>query len=308
MNAPKVVVVGGGGVGASVAFNLLLLARGYTVAIVDPNANKVVSHVMDLQQTIVLGGVGSVRAGDEGDLATADVLVVSAATPLTVNTSRNVYLADNAAIVGSIFDRLPADWDGVAIMVTNPVDVLCTWLCRERNIDRRRLLGYTLNDSLRLRTGVADALGDVTPESVDAWVIGEHGDLCVPLLDRIAVDGRPVRLTAGQEGYAVDFVRTWYARHVALDSGRSSTWTSGVGVARMVDAVSFGTDEAWVASVFLEGEYGVHGASLTVPVSLVAGGLGRVLEWPLTPAQRDGMRAAGSFVAETADSVALLAR
>ncbi len=308
MSAPKVVVVGGGGVGTSVAFNLLLLARGYRVVVVDPNASKVVSHVMDLQQTIVQGGVGTARAGDDQDVATADVLVVSAATPLTVNTSRTVYLDDNAAIVGSIFDRLPSGWDGVAIMVTNPVDILCTWLCRERGFDRRRLLGYTLNDSLRLRTGVADALGDVAPEAVEAWVLGEHGDLCVPLLDRIAVEGRPVRLTAGQEGLAVEFVRTWYARHVALDSGRSSTWTSGLGVARMVDAVCFGTGDTWVASVFLEGEYGVDGASLTVPVSLVPGGLGEILDWPLAPSQYDGMRAAAESVARAADSVALLPR
>ena len=92
------------------------------------------------------------------------------------------------------------------------------------------------------------------------------------------------------------FVRRWYERHVALDSGRSSTWTTGLGLARMVAALTGDDGELWPASVVLEGEYGVSGAALTVPATLARGGVREVHEWPLTEEQLAEMRAAGEAV------------
>ena len=193
------------------------------------------SHVLDLEQVLELGGSGVVRGGNTDDVWGADVVVFTAAAPLTVNTSRLDYLAANAAIARDLVEILGSDgsWPGALVVVTNPVDPICTWIQRSTGIDRTRVLGYTLNDSLRLRTGVAKALR-IAPGTVDAWVLGEHGDACVPLFDRILVAGEPVALTDEQRAQAEEFFRTWYVRHVALDSGRSSTWTSGSGIARMV--------------------------------------------------------------------------
>jgi malate dehydrogenase len=164
-------------------------------------------------------------------------------------------------------DRLPSGWDGVLLIVTNPVDPICTWVQRRTGFDRRRVLGYTLNDSLRLRTGIGQALGQ-DPGRVEAWMIGEHGSLAVPLFDRVRLDGTPVHLDHDQLAQVHDFISNWYVRHVALDSGRSSTWTSGLGVARMVSAIANGeSDQVWPASVMLTGEYGIQGVSVSVPVS-----------------------------------------
>ena len=235
-----------------------------------------------------------------GAIADADVLVISAAVPLTVNRSRMVYLRDNAAIVAEIGDALPEGWPGVALMVTNPVDSLCTLLWRRRGLDRRRLLGYTANDSLRLRTAIGEQLG-VRSSAVDAWVLGEHGDHFVPLLDRVRVDGEPVTLGPAQADAAERFVRQWYEQHVALDSGRSSTWTTGRGLARMVAALSSDEGELWPASVVLDGEYGVSGVALTVPVTLGSGGVRELHEWELSDAQQTAMAAAAAAVRGAAD-------
>src|SRR6185295_19694874 len=89
----------------------------------------------------------------------ADVVVISAAAPLTLNRSRMVYLRDNLEIVRTVTAAITADWPGTIVMVTNPVDPLCTWLRGALDIDRRRIVGYTANDSLRLRTAVGDLLG-----------------------------------------------------------------------------------------------------------------------------------------------------
>jgi malate/lactate dehydrogenase len=287
---------GAGGVGSSLAFNLLLRPEPYDVVVIDRRPQKVLSHVMDLEQVVALAG-GSVRAGDLDDLASADVAVVCAAAPLTENTSRAVYLHDNAAIVAGIAERLG---DGVLVMVTNPVDALCTWLVARQGLDRRRVLGYTLNDTLRLRTAIAAARG-VAAADVEAYVLGEHGDAAVPVFSRVAVAGEPVALAAAEREAAATFVRTWYRRHVALDSRRSSTWTSGAGAAQMVAGLRGGADP-WPASVVLAGEYGIDGAAVTVPVALGPGGAERIHEWPLADDELAGLRRAAESVRAMAGS------
>jgi malate/lactate dehydrogenase len=303
----RVVVAGaGGGVGASVVFNLLVSPLQCEVVMVDARQNMVHSHLWDLEQVLEQDATGSVRAGSADDFAGADVVVVTAAAPLTVNTSRMVYLRDNTAILAPLLDALPEGWPGILILVTNPVDPLGTWAFRRTGLGRERLLGYTLNDSLRLRTGIGRALG-VRAGRVEAWTVGEHGDLAVPLWDRVAVDGRPVALDDAQRGEVMNFVSGWYVRHVALtgpDPPRSSTWTSGLGIARMVGAcLDPDGDELWPASVLLKGEYGVDGVSLSVPVRLGGGGVRRIEEWDLSPGEVEGVAAAARFVREAADGL-----
>ena len=300
---PKVVIVGaGGGVGASVAFNLLIGGGEFDLVMTDRRAEMVRSHVLDLEQVLEQGARGTVRAGGDDDIPQADIVVVTAALPLTVNDSRMVYLEGNARIVGSVMERLPRDWPGVLLLVTNPVDPLCTLVQRRTGFDRRRVLGYTINDSLRLRTGIGRALG-VAPGRVTAWSIGEHGPLAVHLWDRVHLDGAAVTLDRAQRDEVEDFVGNWYVRHVALDSGRSSTWTSGLGVARMVSALAYGQAGPWPASVVLDGEYGISGVSLSVPVSLGPNGVAEIHEWELSAQESARFRTAAAYVR---DAVAAL--
>jgi malate dehydrogenase len=261
----------------------------------------ITSHVMDFEQALELSPGSSVRGGDVSDVQDADVVVLLSATPLTVRTSRLEYLAGNALIADGLADELLTGWDGAIVVVTNPVDALVTRLQQRTGLDRRRILGYTINDSLRLRTGLAHALG-VPPGSVEAWVLGEHGDMSVPLFDRVSVNGAQVHPTREQAAAAEQYFRTWYVRHVALDSGRSSTWTSGVGVARMVAALD-GDGELWPASVVLDGEYGIEGVAVTVPVTIGRGGAEQIHEWELGAGDLAALRAAAEFVRAATASV-----
>jgi len=301
----KVAVVGGaGGVGSSVAFNLLLLDDSHDVVLIDSEPRMIGSHVMDLEQSLLLGSGGSVRGGGDEDVLDADVVVLTAAVPLTLNTSRMVYLHDNAAIVGATADLLATHgaWPGVVVVVTNPVDPLCALTIRRSGLDPRHVLGYTLNDSLRLRSGLGHALG-VPPRDVDAWVVGEHGDSCVPVFSRVRVRGEPVWPTAEQRSSAEGFLRGWYRRHVALDSGRTSTWTSGLGVARMLHAIAAGDDGPWPASVRLAGEYGLEDVCLSVPVTLGPEGVAVVHELALAEDEREALHASAAGVREAGAAI-----
>lgn len=300
----KVVIIGGaGGIGSSAAFNLLSAQGTYEIVLVDTRPNMITSHVMDQENALALGATpDTVRGGTPEDTLDADVVVLSAAVPLRLNSSRSVFLADNAAIVDQCLRPLrDSDFGGVVLMLTNPVDPLLTWAHRQGWLPRHRLVGYTLNDSLRLRTGIAHALG-VHPKDVGAWMVGEHGEGQVPLYSRITVGGESVVLTDEQRAVAEEYADSWYSRHVALDSGRTSTWTTGLGTARLIEAMATGSGTVVPASVVLDGEYGVHGVSLGVPVELGRDGVRRVVEWDLAPGERLGMqRAAARVEAAVAD-------
>ena len=126
--------------------------------------------------------------------------------------------------------------------------------------------------------------------------------LSVPLYRRVEVNGPPVALTDDQIAIADEYRRNWYPRHVALDSGRSSTWTSGLGVARMVAALD-GGGELWPASLVLEGEYGIHGVAVGVPVTLGRGGAERIHEWELSADELAALHSSAAFVRAAVNSV-----
>lgn len=298
----KVTIVGGaGGVGASTAFNLALQRGGHEVVLVDSRPEMIISHVMDYDQVLELSPGCTIRGGELTDVRDADVVVLISATPLTAGTPRVEYLARNALIAEELVGGLDASFGGVIVVVTNPVDPIVTLLQRHTGLDRSRVVGYTINDSLRFRTGVARALG-VPPGTVEAWVLGEHGDQAVPLFTRVDVNGERVSLTAEQAAAAEHYLRNWYVTHVALDSGRSSTWTSGLGVSRMVSALD-GDGELWPASVVLHGEYGIDGVAVTVPVTLARGGAREIHEWDLEPGELEAVQASAEFVRAAVASV-----
>jgi malate dehydrogenase len=299
----KIAIAGGaGGVGSSLAFNLLLAQESDEIVLIDPNESLVESHVMDLEQLIELEPGSTVRGGDLDDASDADVLVISAAVPLTLAKSRGAYLVDNGRIVEVIASAVPLGWSGVAIMVTNPVDPLVVRFRERTGMERRRVLGYTLNDSLRLRTGISERLG-VAAGSVLAWSIGEHGDGHVPVFSQVAVGGEPAILTTRDEQGAEAFLDGWFRRHVALDAGRTSTWTSGRGVSRMIAALRNGGGERWPASLVLDGEYGIHGVAVSVPVRLGSGGAEEIEEWKLEPREQARLEEAAGLVRSAVETL-----
>jgi malate dehydrogenase len=182
------------------------------------------------------------------------------------------------------------------VLVSNPVDVLATRLQRALGEQRARVVGYSLNDSLRLRVAIARSLGCAAAE-VEAWSIGEHGPHAVPLLSRVRVGGVRVVLTAPQRAQVEAEVCGWYERWQALGTGRTAAWSSAWGIAALVRALLRGDARPWPASTLLRGEYGIDGICLTAPV-LFRGphAAPRVLEWRLAQREADAVAAAAEVV------------
>jgi malate dehydrogenase len=287
MNPAKVIIVGGyGGVGSALAYTLLTSADPYEVALLGRRSQWVTCQLMDL------GGITpfrhtAVRSGDIDDFADSDVVVITASVPFESQASRRDFLTCNIEVLRPYFRalaELPADWPGHVIVVTNPVDPLTTWLSHSARIDRHRILGYSWNDSLRLRIAIGQTLG--TPASdVVGWVLGEHGDGCVPLFDRVHVRGKPVWLSPEHQLAINAELRGWYARWSALGVSRTTSWTTATGLAGMIHDLASRTSSEWCAAVPLRGEYDIDGVALGVPITLGSNHVSPVHEWRL--AQHD---------------------
>lgn len=306
----KVVIIGGGGgVGSSVAFNLMLTGAGdsdeYDIVLVDRKASMIASHAMDLDDIRGIGASGRIRQGTAADVRDADVVVLAAAVPQRLDTSRAEFFRENAHVIAEALNILAAarnEWTGVLLMMTNPTDPLVEWARRSTGISRYRLLGYALNDSVRLRAAIAKVLR-VPVSGVSAYVLGEHGEGCVPIYSRITVHHASTHLTMQQRADVDDYVRNWYKRQVALDSGRSSTWTSGLGAARMINAMRRGEKALYPVSLALDGEFGLTNTAVCVPAILGRDGVHDIVQWPLTRAESSALAASAATVRMAADSM-----
>ena len=298
-NRLKIALVGAaGGIGSSLAYTLVLRGIGDEYLLVDPNTAVLETQVMDLEQLRGLRSF-SVRAAEPQEIPSADIVVVSAAVPPVRDLPRMDYLRRNLVITREIAEHFGGhrDWPGVVIIASNPVDPLGFDFQARTGIERHRVLGYSINDTLRFRYGIAEEVG-VTPDRVSAWAIGEHGNLCVPLFSRVEVDGVPTRFDREQRRRILDYLLGWYPRWVALTTARTSTWTSGSGLAGMIDAIVNERPDPWPVSFVLEGEYGISGVALTLPVQLGRAGVKTVLDWPLDDEERDGLVRAERYLAE----------
>jgi malate dehydrogenase len=185
--------------------------------------------------------------------------------------------------------------DAVVLVATNPIDVFTYVFAHLADLPPERVIGYSWNDSLRLRWAVAAVLGVPVPD-VEALVLGEHGDGQVPLFDRVTVRSQPVVLTPEQRGGVEEAVRGWFTTYQGLQSGRTSGWTSAVGIGEIVRAIASASPQLLPCSAILRGQYGLREVSLGVPVRLGPRGVRQIEELPLTEADLERLHAAARKV------------
>ena len=283
----KITIIGAAGsLGSCFAFNIAVHSLADEIVMIDPRQNFLTHHVTDIGAA-VSGQEIQVRAGRDEDMSGSDIIIVMAGTPQQIISSRREVLPPNLPIVQGIAEKIKQfSPEAVVITATIPVDPLnyAMYLCSK--LDRKKLIGYTLNDSIRFRMMVAQALG-VKSSQVEGTVIGEHGDSQVVLFSSVRVNGEPVSVSEDVKRDIRQQVKNILPSHQALNTGLTSGWTSAVGLAEMVRAIGNNTSEMIPCSVVLDGEYGCHRLSMTVPAILGQGGVHDILEWELASDERE---------------------
>jgi malate dehydrogenase len=307
---PKVTIVGAaGGIGSALTYALATASIPYEIALIGRRPETIAGQLMDLGAMAGCPDLGTIRSGSVLDFTDSDVIVFTASVPFDPGKKvRSAFLSANAGVLRPYFQAvadLPADWPGHVIVVSNPVDPLVTWLARHMRIDRHRLLGYNWNDSLRLRAAIARAV-DAHASQVEAWILGEHGEHCVALFDRVRVTGSELDLPEARQEEILAEVSKFYARWASLRLARTTMWSTSNGVAQFIELITQRKTGICTASLFLAGEYGLSDVSLGVPIRIDDGAVAEVLEWTIPAAATTRLQTAAEVVSRQAASLGQL--
>jgi malate dehydrogenase len=302
----KIAFIGAGNVGATCAHLCFLRSLG-DIVLYDIIDGLPQGKALDmLESAPVLGvDVSVIGTTEIKDIAGAECIVVTSGSPRKPGMSRDDLLKINAGVMTTVGQAIKQHAPGAfVIAVTNPLDAMVTQLKRVTGLSKHRIVGQAgVLDSARYRTFLAAEL-DVSVGSVNAMVLGGHGDDMVPVRSYTTVGGQPVdKLIAASRLEEIELrTRNGGAEIVNLMK-TSSYYAAGTAVYRMVEAFMLDRKEVLPAAAYLEGEYGVNGLFAGVPVVIGGGGVERIVQIDLTAAEKKAFESSVAHVRELVEAM-----
>ncbi|MDP6102164.1 MAG: malate dehydrogenase [Dehalococcoidia bacterium] len=298
----KITVVGAGNVGATVAQRLF--ERGYAdVVLVDIVEGLSQGKALDMLESGPVLGTDAQITGTNSyeDTVDSDVAIITAGIARKPGMSRDDLLFTNMDIVGGVAKQIAKySPQCILIVVSNPLDAMAQQALNVTNFPRERVVGMAgILDTARFRTFLAQELG-VSVEEVQAYVLGGHGDTMVPLVESTNVGGIPIsRLLQKEvaEGI-VQRARDGGAEIVGLLKTGSAYYAPSAAVAQMVDSIILDKKRILPCAAYLQGEYGVDGLFLGVPVKLGANGIEEIIQVQLSSEEKAALDKSAGAVKE----------
>ena len=298
----KVTVVGAGNVGATTAQRIF--DRGYAdVVLVDIVEGLPQGKALDMLQSGPVLGTDASVIGTNGYQETegSDIVVVTSGIARRPGMSRDDLLLTNMKIVTSVVEEtVKRSPNCILLIVTNPLDAMVQRAFQVSGFPKNRVFGMAgILDTARFRTFLARELG-VSVEAVSAFVLGGHGDTMVPIVGSTTVGGVPVSrlLSKKRLDEILQRTRDGGAEIIGLLKSGSAYYAPSASIAQMVEAVLLDTKQILPCTAYLEGEYGLNGIYVGVPVKLGAGGIEDVIEFELTAEEAAALKQSAAAVEE----------
>jgi malate dehydrogenase len=295
----KVTVVGAGNVGATCA--QVLATRDYAdVVLVDIKEGLPQGKALDIAQMGAILGYEPDVSGSNGYEASAgsSVVVITAGVPRGPGMSRDDLVTTNQKIVADVTEKVvAASPDAVIVVVSNPLDAMCHVAKNVSGLPRSHVFGMAgILDTARFSTFVAWETG-ASVKDVQTLVLGGHGDQMVPLVSATRVGGVPLRELVPADRIDAMIERTAKGGGEIVNLLGTSAWYApGAAAAQIVDAVMLDEKRILPCAAHLEGEYGIDGLYVGVPVKLGAGGLEEIVELELDDSEQAALLASADTV------------
>lgn len=305
----KITIIGAGNVGATAAHWAASRGLG-DVVLLDVVEGVPQGKALDLSQSGPVDCFPGMVMGsnDYADSANSDVIIITAGLARKPGMSRDDLLAKNVAIVKSCAEEAAKHSpDAVLIVVTNPIDAMVYTGFTVSGFPKERVIGMAgVLDSARYRTFLAQAIG-VAPRDVNAMVMGIHGDNMIPLIRLANVSGVPVSdlLSADELAAIVKRTQTGGAEIVNHLKTGSAFYTPGLAAVEMAEAVLADSKRVLPCAAYLEGEFGISGCFLGVPVVIGSKGVERIIEFELTADEQAAMKESEAAVRKQMEATGL---
>jgi malate dehydrogenase len=297
----KITVVGAGNVGATCA--QVLATRDYAdVVLVDIKEGLPQGKALDIAQMGAVLGYEPYITGSNGyeETAGSAVVVITAGLPRGPGMSRDDLVQKNEQIVGEVTRQVVAESpDAIVIVVSNPLDAMCHVAKNASDWPRERVLGMAgILDTARFSTFIAWETG-ASVKDVQTLVLGGHGDQMVPLVSATRVGGVPLTKLVPADRIDAMIERTAKGGGELVNLLGTSAWYApGAAAAQMVDAIVLDEKRILPCAAHLEGEYGIDGLYVGVPVKLGAGGIEEIVELDLSDDEQAQLEASAAAVRE----------
>ncbi|MCX8137046.1 NAD-dependent malate dehydrogenase [Pyrobaculum aerophilum] len=285
-----ITIIGSGRVGTAAAVIMGLMKLDNKILLIDIVKGLPQGEALDMNHmSSILGlDVEYVGSNEYKDIEGSDLIIVTAGLPRKPGMTREQLLEANAKIVAEIGREIKKYApDSIVILTTNPLDAMTYVMWKATGFPRERVIGFSgVLDAGRLAFYAAKKLG-ISPASILPIVLGQHGESMFPVPSKSYVHGVPLSklLTEEQLNEVVEETVKAGARITEL-RGFSSNWGPGAGLAIMAEAVKRDAKRTLIASVVLQGEYGVRDVPVEVPIILGRSGVVKVLEVELTEEER----------------------
>ena len=284
----KVVLVGTGFVGMSMAYSLLNQGGINELVLIDVLKEKAVGEAMDLAHGIPCAPARiDIKAGDYDECKDADIVVITAGLPQKPGQSRLELAVANTKIVKEITEQVMASgFNGVFIIASNPVDLMSYVVAQVSGLPKARVIGSgTVLDTARLRYLIAEYL-DVSSKNVHAYILGEHGDSslvpweycyvgCKSIIDIMKDNNHPMEdLKKIHDG-------VWQAAYEIIEKKRATYYGIGMALNRLIKAVLNDENAILTVSTYQNGEYKQKGMYIGVPAIINKNGVKEILKLKL---------------------------
>ena len=292
-------VVGAGNVGATCA--QVLAMRDYAdIVVVDIKEGLPQGKALDINQMGAVLGYEPNVVGSNGydESAGSDVVVITAGVPRTGDMSRDDLVSTNERIVGQVTETAAVlSPEAILIIVSNPLDAMCHVARSVSGWPKERVFGMAgILDTARFSTFIAWETG-ASVKDVTAMVLGGHGDQMVPIVSATTVGGIPLRKLASEDAIQAMVERTAKGGGELVKLLGTSAWYApGAAAAQMVDSIMLDEKRILPCTAYLEGEYGIDGLYMGVPVKLGRGGIEEIVELELSEDEQ-------TMLNESADAV-----
>ena len=298
-------IAGAGKVGAQVAFEIASMELDH-ISLIDIVPGLAEGEALDISHRLADAGVDVQVSGSTefSALAGADLVIIAAGLGRKPGMTRMDLLSKNSGIIASVAKDVVKHAPGaIILMVTNPMDVMTYVALKASGFPKARVVGQGgALDNSRFKYVLAKRLG-VSRASITSMVLGEHGESMIPVASHTYVGGVPLTnlLNEDEVQQAIEDTRK-VAAEVITKKG-ATIFAPGRSVARMAKAIVNDTKEVLAASTYLEGEYGLSGLCIGVPLKLGRGGVEKIYEIKLTDKERDWFNKGADSLREAISSL-----